>query len=144
MGIVTWEHCGISSDGIDRTIGLYISYALPTIFRITIDRKTFRPGPFHLGRYSLVVGWVAVIWVAFITVLFCLPVVYPVTSSTLNYTPVAIGGLFVLIMLSWLLGARKWFKGPPISLDGYPSLVEKVTSSRELPRYVVPNSMHAQ
>lgn len=73
--------------------------------------------PFDLGRYNLIVGWVGVTWVAFITVLFCLPIVYPVSSTTLNYTPVAIGGLFVLIMSSWLLSARKWFKGPQFYVD---------------------------
>ena len=99
------------------TIGLYISYALPILFRITIGRSSFRPGPFNLGRYSLFVGWVAVLWVVTITVLFCLPVIYPVTESTLNYTPVAVGGVFVLIMFSWLVSARKWFKGPQFNID---------------------------
>jgi amino acid transporter len=99
------------------TIGLYISYALPIFFRITIARKTFVPGPFNLGRYSLFIGWVAVAWVVVITVLFCLPVAYPVNKSSLNYTPVAVGGVFVLVLLYWALSARRWFKGPLVNLD---------------------------
>lgn len=99
------------------TIGLYISYALPIFFRITIARKTFVPGPFNLGKYSLFIGWVAVAWVVVITVLFCLPVAYPVNKSSLNYTPVAVGGVFVLVMLYWALSARRWFKGPLVNLD---------------------------
>ena len=117
MCAVTWELGGIPSLVSVATVGLYISYALPTLFRITNGRKFFPHGPFNLGRYSLIVGWVGVTWVAFITVLFCLPIVYPVSSTTLNYTPVAIGGLFVLIMSSWLLSARKWFKGPQFYVD---------------------------
>lgn len=94
------------------TIGLYIAYALPIFFRITLARKTFVRGPFNLGRYSLLVGWIAVLWVVTITVLFSLPVSYPVTKDTLNYTPVAVGGLFILVVSSWVLSARHWFNGP--------------------------------
>ncbi|XP_042022187.1 amino-acid permease BAT1 homolog isoform X3 [Salvia splendens] len=94
------------------TIGLYIAYALPIFFRVTLARKSFRPGPFTLGRYGVVVGWTAVLWVATISVLFSLPVEYPITKETLNYTPVAVGGLLILTIGSWMLSARHWFKGP--------------------------------
>ncbi|KAF3792360.1 Amino-acid permease BAT1-like protein [Nymphaea thermarum] len=79
---------------------------------VTLARKSFIPGPFSLGRYSILVGWVAVLWVATITVLFSLPVAYPVTKETLNYTPVAVGGVLLLAVSSWILSARQWFKGP--------------------------------
>lgn len=102
------------------TVGLYISYALPILLRITIGRRSFVKGPFNLGRFSLFIGWVAVCWVITITVLFCLPVVYPVNKTTLNYAPVAVGGVLVLVLLYWFLSARKWFKGPHDNLD--PSL----------------------
>ncbi|KAK4399984.1 Amino-acid permease BAT1 [Sesamum angolense] len=92
------------------TIGLYIAYALPIFFRVTLARKSFRPGPFNLGRYSVVVGWIAVLWVATISVLFSLPVAYPITKETLNYTPVAVGGLLILTVSSWILSARHWFR----------------------------------
>ncbi|XP_057810692.1 amino-acid permease BAT1 homolog isoform X2 [Salvia miltiorrhiza] len=94
------------------TIGLYIAYALPIFFRVTLARKSFRPGPFTLGRYGVVVGWTAVLWVATISVLFSLPVEYPITKETLNYTPVAVGGLLILTVSSWMVSARHWFKGP--------------------------------
>uniref|UniRef100_A0A0E0C4H5 Amino acid permease n=1 Tax=Oryza meridionalis TaxID=40149 RepID=A0A0E0C4H5_9ORYZ len=100
------------------TIGLYVAYALPILFRVTLARKHFVPGPFNLGRCGVAVGWAAVLWVATITVLFSLPVSYPVTKDTLNYTPVAVGGLFLLVLSSWLLSARHWFKGPITNLDG--------------------------
>lgn len=94
------------------TIGLYIAYALPIFFRVTLARKSFRPGPFSLGRYGVVVGWTAVLWVATISVLFSLPVEYPITKETLNYTPVAVGGLLIITIGSWMVSARHWFKGP--------------------------------
>ncbi|VAH77388.1 unnamed protein product [Triticum turgidum subsp. durum] len=100
------------------TIGLYIAYALPIFFRVTLARKHFVQGPFNLGRYGVLVGWVAVLWVVTITVLFSLPVTYPVTKDTLNYTPVAVGGLFILVFTSWVVSARHWFKGPVTNLSG--------------------------
>ena len=66
---------------------------------------------------SLTIGWVAVIWVGLITILFSLPVIYPVDSTTFNYTPAAMGGVFVLIIASWFLYAQRWFKGPQSNLD---------------------------
>lgn len=94
------------------TIGLYIAYALPVVFRFTLAHKTFVPGPFHLGPFSLIVGWMSILRVLTITVLFCLPVAYPVDSQTLNYTPIAVGGVFVIAVGSWFVSARKWFTGP--------------------------------
>ncbi|CAB4265095.1 unnamed protein product [Prunus armeniaca] len=94
------------------TIGLYIAYALPIFLRVTLARKSFVAGPFNLGRYGVLVGWISVLWVATISVLFSLPVAYPVTIETLNYTPVAVGGLFLITVLAWILRARHWFNGP--------------------------------
>ncbi|CAO1940902.1 unnamed protein product [Urochloa humidicola] len=99
------------------TLGLYIAYALPIFFRVTTARRSFVPGPFHLGKYGLVIGWVAVIWVAFVTVLFSLPVAYPVERDNFNYTPVAVGGVLLLSVGSWVLHARYWFRGPVTNID---------------------------
>jgi hypothetical protein len=100
------------------TLGMYIAYALPIFFRVTTARNSFVPGPFHLGRRcSLVVGWVAVLWVALVTVLFCLPVAYPVAGVNFNYTPVAVGGVLLLSLGAWVLHARFWFRGPVTTID---------------------------
>ncbi|KAL2948154.1 hypothetical protein AAZX31_20G109500 [Glycine max] len=93
-------------------IVLYIAYALPIIFRVTLAQKHFVPGPFNLGRYGIIIGWVSVLWVVFISILFSLPVSYPITIQTLNYTPVALGCLTILVVSYWILSARHWFKGP--------------------------------
>ncbi|KAH8927029.1 APC amino acid permease [Atractiella rhizophila] len=93
------------------TSGLYISYVIPVAFRM-IERKNFKKGPFHLGRMSMPVAFVAIAWVCFITIVFVLPELNPITSQTLNYTPVACGAILVGSLIWWFLDARKWFKGP--------------------------------
>ncbi|KAK7269812.1 hypothetical protein RIF29_22564 [Crotalaria pallida] len=99
------------------TIGLYIAYALPIFFRVTLARNHFVPGPFNLGCYSIIVGWIAVLWVVTISVLFSLPVSYPITIEKLNYTPVAVGILIILVVSYWTISGRFWFKGPVTNIQ---------------------------
>ena len=94
------------------TVGAYIAYGLPIVFRVTTARRSLVPGPFNLGRYGLLVGWVAVAWVALLTMLFSLPVDYPIVEANFNYTPVAVGGMLLLSVGAWVLHARFWFHGP--------------------------------
>ncbi|KAF2479249.1 amino acid/polyamine transporter I [Neohortaea acidophila] len=93
------------------TIGLYISYTLPILEGLIFHRH-FKKGPFDLGVFSRPVALVACLYVGFITIIFCLPNETPVTSQTLNYTPVAVGIVLVWIFATWFLSARKWFRGP--------------------------------
>jgi amino acid transporter len=51
------------------TIGLYISYGIPILIGL-IYPKTFKKGPFNLGFMSRIVALVAVMWIAFITIIF--------------------------------------------------------------------------
>ncbi|CCA73241.1 related to GABA transport protein [Serendipita indica DSM 11827] len=93
------------------TIGLYISYGIPILLRV-LGRKRFVKGPWHLGKFSILISTLAVVWIALIAILFILPQVYPVTSQTLNYSIVAVGIVMAYAMGTWLLSARKWFEGP--------------------------------
>ena len=106
-----WNSTSFTAITSIATIGLYISYGLPILLR-RIHPENFERGPWHLGRWSGIVGWVAVVWVACITVLFCLPEVSPVTWDTFNYAPIAVGVVLVFSGAWWLVSARKWFKGP--------------------------------
>jgi amino acid transporter len=93
-------------------IGLYIAYVIPIFLRqFSTDFKT---GPWHLGAWSRPIGWIAVIWVVFISVLFMLPTVTPITRDNFNYTPVVVLGVILLVTIWWLVSARHWFKGPII------------------------------
>ncbi len=94
------------------TIGLYIAYALPILLRLFA--KDFKPGPWHLGAWSKPIGWIAVIWVVFISVLFMLPTANPITALTFNYASVTVLGTLLIVGVWWLVSARNWFKGPII------------------------------
>lgn len=115
------------------TIGLYVSYGIPILVGL-IYHQQFKKGqypaypqspnnvhasgandfkgPFNLGAFSRPVALIACLWISFITIIFCLPNANPVTSKTLNYTPVAVGIVCVWTFGSWFITARKWFVGP--------------------------------
>jgi amino acid transporter len=93
------------------TIGLYIAYVTPVLLRRVLGNR-FERGPWHLGRWSAPVGWIAVVWVVIISVLFMLPTQYPVTRNSFNYAPVAVGVVLLGATAWWLATARRTFSGP--------------------------------
>lgn len=67
---------------------------------------------------SFPVSIVAVVWIAFISIVFILPELNPVDSQTLNYAIVAVGIVITYSMGFWFLSARKWFTGPVKQIEG--------------------------
>jgi amino acid transporter len=95
-------------------IGLYIAYGIPILLRLLAGER-FQRGPWHLGRWSYVIGWIAVIWIAFIAILFVLPQLSPGnTPTTFNYAILAVAVVLVYSGGYWFLSAKNWFKGPKV------------------------------
>ncbi len=92
-------------------IGLYIAYVVPVFLRRI--NPEFTPGPWNLGRWSAVIGWIAVVWVVFICILFVLPPVAPVTVETFNYAPIAVLVVVVFAVVSWFVSGKKNFMNGP-------------------------------
>jgi amino acid transporter len=113
LGILNlWSTVAFNAAITINVIGLYTAYAIPVFLRLR-QGSNFQRGPWHLGRWSAVVGWIAVAWVVIADILFVLPSTQPVTAwATFPYTLpvflVVVGGA----ALWWALSARKWFVGP--------------------------------
>ncbi|GGW47806.1 amino acid permease [Streptomyces lucensis JCM 4490] len=90
-----------------NVIGITPAYAIPVFLRLRAGDR-FRPGPWHLGRWSRPVGWIAVVWVACVTVLFCLPQGSPVTVDTMNYASIALAVVLVLASVWWYVARRSY------------------------------------
>ncbi|MER6025668.1 amino acid permease [Streptomyces sp. NPDC001851] len=90
-----------------NVIGITPAYAIPVLLRLRAGDR-FRPGPWRLGRWSRPVGWIAVLWVACVTVLFCLPQASPVTVDTMNYASVALAVVLVLATVWWYVARRSY------------------------------------
>jgi len=108
-----WNYTAYAAVTSIAVIGLYIAYVLPTFLRLR-QGESFQRGPWHLGRWSMPVGIIAVTWVAIITVLFMLPQVSPVTWLTFNYAVFAVLAVIGFAGIYWLVSARKWFIGPRV------------------------------
>jgi amino acid transporter len=99
-------------------IGLYIAFILPVVLRFRLGDR-FETGAWTLGKHYKWIDLIAIIWVAFITLVFLMP---PYKSSVpweddfsweaLNYAPILVGGALILFGGWYVLSARKWFKGP--------------------------------
>ncbi|KAJ3338364.1 hypothetical protein HDU93_009599 [Gonapodya sp. JEL0774] len=94
------------------TIGQYISYGCPIFFKLVFAGNDFKQGPFHLGPFSRILNFIAVLWIGFIAIIFCFPSVYPVTWGAMNFAPFIVAFVVLFAGGWWILGARKWFKGP--------------------------------
>jgi amino acid permease (GABA permease) len=94
-------------------IGLYIAYVLPTFLRLR-QGENFKRGPWHLGRWSYLVGWTAVVWVVIIFFLFMLPQFGPISWLTFNYACIAVAVVIGYAGIYWLVSAKNWFKGPKV------------------------------
>jgi amino acid permease (GABA permease) len=95
------------------TIALYVAYGIPILLRLRAG-SSFQPGPWNLGRWSRPVGVIAVVWIAFISILFVLPQAAPINITTFNYAIVAVGAVLLFSGGYWMLSARNWFKGPVV------------------------------
>ena len=99
-------------------IGLYIAFILPVILRYRLGDK-FEHGAWSLGKHYKWIDPIAIVWVAFISILFLLPpykasvtVGGRFTWEAANYAPILVGGALLLFGGWWVLSAKKWFKGP--------------------------------
>jgi amino acid transporter len=108
-----WNYTAYAAVTSIAVIGLYVAYVMPTFLRLRRG-EAFERGPWHLGRWSPLVGTIAVIWVCFITILFMLPQASPITTKSFNYTPVAVLAVLGFAGIWWLVSARHWFTGPKV------------------------------
>jgi amino acid transporter len=99
-------------------IGLYIAFVLPIILRLMAGER-FERGAWHLGRHYKWIDTIAILWIAFISIVFLLPFAYAGVPwndgfdwNLVNYTPITVGGALLLFGGWYLLTARNWFKGP--------------------------------
>jgi amino acid transporter len=91
-------------------ISLYLAYGLPILLnlrnRLRRRGEFATPGnaPWNLGQFAPVLNTVAVLWVAFIAVVFCLPPNELVLWTMLFFC--------ASLAIYWLVSARRRFRGP--------------------------------
>jgi amino acid transporter len=103
-------------------IGQYTAFTFPVALKLFFDNgvhRRFRPGPWHLGKFSKPLGAIAVAWWIVIVPALCFPAVKgkDLTLLTMNWTVLIYGGSMTLAMIWYAVSARKWFKGPRVNVE---------------------------
>ncbi|KAF9465588.1 amino acid transporter [Collybia nuda] len=117
IGILVFSETALSSLAGATVVGLYTSYTIPIVLRLTSGRHKFVPGPFSLGRWSLPIGIIAVSWATFVSILLLFPLSQMPSAEEMNYAVVIVAAVFIFSSGSWVLSARRWFSGPLPNID---------------------------
>ncbi|CAO3679991.1 unnamed protein product [Rhizopus stolonifer] len=105
-----------------NTIASSMAYFIPIALKLTVARKIFKRGPFHLGPFSDIINFISLCWILLTSVLFVCPTEYPVTPTNMNYAIVVFSGVIGASVAYYYLRARKWFHGPGKSMEPDPIL----------------------
>ncbi|KAK4556769.1 GABA-specific high-affinity permease [Recurvomyces mirabilis] len=98
--------------------GNNVAWGTPILCRLVWGQNKFKPGPVYTGRYSIAIGWTAIVFLCFGTLLAMFPVGGPnPTPSSMNYTVVINSAVWLGALAYYFIDARKWFTGPKITLD---------------------------
>ncbi|ORZ14661.1 amino acid/polyamine transporter I [Absidia repens] len=89
-----------------------MSYGLPLFCRLIWKRNLKLDGPFKLGKFSLPINYIAVIWIIFFSVILCIPQHTPVTPENMNWASLMIGAVVLFSLFFWIVRGRKFYKGP--------------------------------
>lgn len=91
-------------------IALDWSYCIPIICKLAFGQ--FEPGPWNLGKASIFINAWAVIWTLFVSIIFILPTVRPVTALTMNYAAAFLGLIFFFATIYWYIRGKNFYTGP--------------------------------
>lgn len=91
-------------------IALDWSYVIPIVCKLWFGQ--FKPGPWHMGKFSTAVNYWAIIWTAFVSVIFFFPTSQPVGGDTMNYAIAFMGLILLCALVYWYVRGRKFYVGP--------------------------------
>jgi amino acid transporter len=107
IAVLVKEYSAVLSIAV---IALYVSYGLPIAARAwaRLRGSGDEIGPWNLGRYSGLVAWIAIVWIAGICIVFILPPNQPAGEM--------MAGVCGVLLLIWFGWSRKRFAGPKYHL----------------------------
>ncbi|CAM1505252.1 Fc.00g108890.m01.CDS01 [Cosmosporella sp. VM-42] len=101
-----------------NVIFLQTSCVIPQAILLYRGRSKVLPERyFSLGRYGVLINSVAVVWVLFLDVVFCLPTAMPVTAQNMNYVSVVCVGFGTFIVGLWYTSKKGVFTGPKVDME---------------------------
>ena len=110
-------------------IALDWSYCIPIMCKMASGK--FERGPWHLGKFSYAINLWAVVWTTFVTIIYVLPTIRPVTAenvsdpfpsypravlmeSQMNYVCVILAAVGFFAVGYWYAAGRYYYTGPRV------------------------------
>jgi amino acid transporter len=104
-------------------VGLYLCFAVPIYYRWKAGDE-FRQGSWNLGGHW---KWMAPVALAEIVITSIIALFPTVNTGApwdpnfewkyVNYTPILVGGVLILLYIYWHVSVKKWFTGPIRQID---------------------------
>jgi len=105
------------------TMGLYAAYVIPVYLRWRAG-DSFKTGAWNLGSKYKWMNPIAVVWVIICLIAFSLPFTATgipweddFNGTYLNYGPIGLFGVIILVGIWWKLGANKKYTGPVRTIE---------------------------
>lgn len=100
--------------------GNLLAWGVPVFLVIlpTEAAKRFVPGPFYSEKWFLPVNIITCVWICYVIVMCMFPDDAQVTASTMNYTVVINGGIWILSLAYFFAYGYKHYHGPRSNLNG--------------------------
>lgn len=112
---------GVAIDAIFSVgaIAAYVAFVIPIGMKTIFARDNFRPGPWHLGKFSKPTGYVSLAFVILMTPILCFPQYRGAnnTPDLMNWTVVVYFGPMLFAIIWYFVYAHKFFKGPKVNVD---------------------------
>ncbi|MGW2835604.1 amino acid permease [Streptomyces sp. NPDC001286] len=89
-----------------NAVGMIPAYGIP-VFLALRKGDAFQPGLWTLGRWRRPIGYVAIAYVAVITIVFCLPQSTPITADSFNYAGVTLLAALMLAWSTWITRGKR-------------------------------------
>ena len=108
-----------------------LSYAMALLVRIIAyftGHVKVIPGPYTLGKWSVWLNLIGLLFLLFTSITFNFPTLSPVDENNMNYTSAAIGVIGLISIVTWITTGRKQFTGPQI---GAVDVVEGVQDGKQ-------------
>lgn len=96
-------------------IALDWSYCIPIFCKVVFGQ--FQPGPWNLGRASKFINIWACCWTLFVSIIFIMPTLRPVTADNMNYAIAFMALILLFSLVWWYAGGRKYYTGPLIEAE---------------------------
>lgn len=91
------------------------SYTAAILPHLLTGRKNIVFGPFSLGKFGIIMNFIACGYMIVWFVIYCFPFALPVDAETMNYACLIWGGLTIFITAWWLFEARRGYAGPKLA-----------------------------